>query len=245
MQWQDFLPGTVPVADDCGADACLADPQAWVERCVNPRAEQAARATKARLVMPGAEVPQGFSMLAPAVGAAGGGGTVEVTAAPVVPTCGPPWLATAAAAGVVQALVVQAAAAQAPGCGAVRRATLGVEVLTLDRARQSLGDFIVHDMPAIFGSTLGAFASLGTVTAMSDLVHRVVVLTLTVEHDGAAPVRFSARGAAGIRVGSLKMIEHTTPPPPELVGVAFVEALRQLDAALAAHAARHCGAAAR
>ena len=199
--------------------------------------------------MPGAQGPQGLSMRAPKAAAAGGAeaAAVEVTAAPVSPACGPSWLSTAAAAAVVQAMVVQAvtAAAEALDCGAVRRATLGVEVLALDRARQSLGDFMVHDLPAIFGSTLGAMASLGTVTAMSDLVHRVVVLTLTIEHDGAAPARISARGAAGVRVGSLKMIETTTPPPPELVGTAFVEALRQLDAALAAHLARQCAAAAR
>lgn len=244
VRWQDFLPGTTPVAGDCGLDACLADQPAWAERCVKPRAEQTAVATMARLVPPGTGVSPGLSMLARPAGAAARAGTVEMMTASVAPACSPSWLSTAAAAAVVQAVVVHAGAAAPPDCG-VLRSTLGVAVLELDREQQSLGDFIVHDMPAIFGSTLGAFASLGTVTAMSDMVHRVVVLTLTVEREGAAPLQFSARGAAGISVGSLKMVERTTPAPPELVSVAFAEALRQLDAALAAHAARHCRASAR
>ncbi len=235
VRWQDFLPGTTPVAGDCGLDACLADQPAWAERCVNPRAEHTAVATMARLVPPGGGQAQGLAMLA---------GAGALTPVPVTPACSPSWLSTAAAAAVVQAVLVQAGGAAPPDCG-VLRTTLGVAVLELDREKQSLGDFIVHDMPAIFGSTLGAFASLGTVTAMSDMVHRVVVLTLTVEREGAAPLPFSARGAAGLRVGSLKMAERTTPAPPELVSVAFAEALRQLDAALAAHTARHCRAAAR
>lgn len=240
VRWQDFLPDTTPVAGDCGLDACLADQPAWAERCVKPRAEQTALATMARLVPARAGVPPGWSMLARPADV----GEFGLTTAPVAPACSPTWLSTAAAAAVVRAMVVQAGGAAPPDCG-VLRTTLGLAVLVLDRERQSLGDFIVHDMPAIFGSTLGAFASLGTVTALSDLVHRVVVLTLTVEREGAAPVQLSARGAAGISVGSLKMVENTTAAPPELVSVAFIEALRQLDAALAADAARHCRAAAR
>jgi hypothetical protein len=172
-------------------------------------------------------------------------GVIEFAAVPELPACSPSWLSTVAAASVLQAMVVSAGPPAHPGCADVRRSTLRVEVLVLDRTHQSLGDFIVHDMPAIFGSTLGSFASLGTVTAMSDLVHRVVDLTLTVERDGAAAVQLQARGAAGISLGSLKMLDDATPVPPELVSVAFVQALRQLDVALAAAAARHCPATAR
>lgn len=76
-------------------------------------------------------------------------------------------------------------------------------------------------MPALFGSTLGSFISLGTVTAMSNLVHRVVTLQVTIERDGASTVQLSARGAAGVGVGSLKMLEADTPLPRELVSIAF------------------------
>jgi len=154
--------------------------------------------------------------------------------------CSPRRLANLAVASIVRAMAMQGEAEAEPMCRPARRATVEVAALTVDHERQSFGDFVVHDMPAIFGSTLGAMLTLGTVTSLSTAVHRVVELRLTVESAEGELLELTARGAAGVSIGSLKMAESGTPPPPELVGVAFTEALRQLDELVAATAARAC-----
>jgi hypothetical protein len=234
VPWQHFLQGTTPAAEGCSAEACAADEPAWVAQCIEPRAAAFARATISRLHSTDHWHPRGFGWLA--------GRTATAVGDAAAATCSPRRLATLAAASVVHAMATQAEAEAEPSCGPARRATLEVAALTIDRERQSFGDFVANDMPAIFGSTLGAIFSLGTVTALSNMVHRVIELRFTIESANGEVLGLSARGAAGITIGSLKMTESGTPPPPELVSVAFAEALRQLDEALAAAAARHCRA---
>jgi hypothetical protein len=67
---------------------------------------------------------------------------------------------------------------------------------------------------------------------MKDMVHRVVTLDLTLQTKGSGPTRLAVRGAAGISLGSLKMLDAKTGVPPELVAVAFVAALGKLDSAM-------------
>lgn len=198
------------------------------------RAEAFGQAAIAQLKATGSWHPQGFARLLPTNAA----GVPALT--PGLAACASRWRSATAAASMVQAMAAEAGKASTSVCLPARRVELRADVLEIDREKQSLGDFFVHDMPALFGSTLGSFISLGTVTAMSKLVHRVVTLQVTIERDGASTVQLSARGAAGIGVGSLMMLGADTPLPREPMSVAFLAALRNLDAALWPPAAPEC-----
>jgi hypothetical protein len=234
LHWENLLQGTPPAAGGCGAEVCSTDENVWVVRCIEPRAAAFAHATIGRLRSTGEWHAQSFAWLS--------GTTASMASDSTLAICSPRRLANLAAAGVVRAMAAQAAAEAERTCRPARRAVVEVAALTIDHERQSFGDFVGHDLPAVFGSTLGAIFTLGTVTSLSTAVHRVVELRFAVESAGGETLEFSARGAAGVSIGSLKMAESGTPPPPELVGVAFAEALRNLDDVSAAPAARDCPA---
>lgn len=225
--WEHYvLPVTTSSAVGCGAAACNDDEPEWVTRCIEPHASAFARATISRLRSAGHWHPQSFAWLS------------EVSPLPSDSrTCSRVRLADLTVALVIHAMATQAGEEAEPICRPAAQGTVEVAATSTDVG--------MRDLPALFGTTLGAMLTLGMATPMSSFVNRVVDLQVTVASPGEESIALRARGAAGISVGSFKMFESDTRPPPELLGVAFTEALKQLDEAVAVAAARKCQAAAR
>jgi hypothetical protein len=227
--WDALLYGTPPGGADCDDAACRRDPLGWIAQCVQPRA-LAMAAEQARVLK--ARDQWHAQALA----------TLATTALPAVvdtDACGGAWIHQQVAGSILRALGERARAEQAAACPA-RAAQVTFGLHEIDRGRESFGQWLRHDYPAVVGAAFVGILTGATVVPMGDVVSRIATLDLRLEDDQGNVTTIAVRGAASVKLGSIKAFERDTPLPPELAPVALVATLARADERLAAWVSAGC-----
>jgi hypothetical protein len=221
VAWDSLLPPLGAPDAACRLEACRAEPAAWLARCVEPRASASADAIVATLRERGRWHPETMAVLA----------TLPPRAA-----CD-----ADAVVSLVAASVGARAAAQAPPACGLRAARVVPRVFEVDHSSIDTATLLSRDMPFFFVQYGIAVLTLGTATAMGDLLARVVVLDVELDDTVAARrVALTARGGAAVTFGTLGLMETRSRLPPALLPAALTEAFADLGARLRAIAEDGC-----
>jgi len=235
VRWDALLHGTAP-AQDCGIERCASDPGGWHARCLAPRATDAARQIRSRLLA-------GDRWHAAALASLAGVPADHGPALP--PLCDEDRLLQQAAAAIVRAVGELAATEATAACPALalRRVVFGL--YEIDRSKESFGEWLRYDYPSVVGGSFLGILTGAVAMPAGDILSRVATLELALARSGPGraqlpDLELAVRGGASVRIASGKVLDASNPPPAELVPVALGDAIGELSRALRAFADAGC-----
>lgn len=233
VSWEALLHDTAPVPG-CDVEACAPDPAAWFARCLEPRASDAARKARQQLLAAQRWHAAALASLRAPPSAAG--------ARPS--GCDGQRLTQETAARVVHQVGALAAAEAAAACPALELRSVTFALNEIDRSRESFGEWLRHDYPAIVGASFVGMFTGAVAMPVGDTISRIATLKLdfaAATGEGTQPAwTLAARGGASVKIASGKVLQADAAPPPQLVPVALAAAIGGVDGELQSFAAAGC-----
>lgn len=223
ISWDALLHGTEPV-QRCELETCIQDPSAWLERCVEPRAMAMAVAVRRQLLASQQwHAPALASIRAP-----------QPEMSPLPPgSCAANPLVQETAVRIVRAVGALAANEAVAGCPALYLREVTFSLNEIDRSKESFSEWLRNDYLSIVGSAFVGVFTGAVIMPIGDTISRVAKMELkfnaTAGDNVDSILALDVRGSASVKFASGKVLEQRTPPPPQLVPVAFAAAVGELD----------------